>query len=92
MFVLDGTCTVTTLEENMDEIIFGLKYGPGGIPHMYSTSGALRFASANGLVRSYSLIIQRRHINNHHTRTCTMWWFSFGTSNIFDHLMLIVFL
>ena len=49
---VDGSCQVTDMEFDPNQLLFGLKNGPGNIPHIYTTNGALHFAQSNGLVGS----------------------------------------
>ena len=53
IYFVDGNCTVTDLALDPNQLLFGIKNGPGNIPHIYTTNGALHFAQANGLVGSY---------------------------------------
>ena len=46
----DGNCTVKDLEFDSNQLLFGLTNGPSGMPHVYTTNGALHFAQSNGLV------------------------------------------
>ena len=50
IFLSDNNCTVKDLLFDANQLLFGLTAGPSGMPHVYTTNGALHFAISNGLV------------------------------------------
>lgn len=69
--VSNGVCNVTNLELDPNQKLFGLKIGTGGMPHVYTTNGALHFAQSNGLTYIGQTTV--RGIAVDHWQSCVYW-------------------